>query len=131
MRASASSTDSSNTISLIRFFNAVLLLVVPVGSNPACGAAPDSARPVSLHKFGRAALGPRVVGLSETHSLIKRRMIVEPEFHGCRGIRFFQVHLTQHLEGMRGHHRGVRYQAVYDFEAVLVGLMLQVAAKCI
>src|SRR6202171_4438365 len=105
MRASARSTDSSNTISLIRFFNAVLLFVVSVGSNPACGTAPDFARPdysfprapsrsCTRNTFARAARGPRSVGLGETHPLIEGRMIVEPEFHGCRWIWFFQVHLA-------------------------------------
>jgi len=82
----------------------------------------------SLYKFGRTALGPRVVGLGETHALIEWRMIVEPEFDGRRGIRFLEVHFAQHLEGMRGHHRSIRHQAVNHFEAVLVGLMLQVPA---
>src|SRR6195256_1097388 len=82
----------------------------------------------SLYKFGRAALGPRVVGLGETHALIEWRMIVEPEFNGRRGIRFLEVHFAQDLEGMRGHHRSIRHQTVNHFEAVLVGLMLQVPA---
>src|SRR4029077_1211974 len=124
--ANATSADS-NTISRIRFFNAVLLFlssrVQPV---LLFRRAPSRAR--TRHKFGRAALGPRVVGLREAHALIEGRMIVEPEFHGGRGIWFLEIHFAQDLKRVRCHDRRVQNQTVDHFEPVLVGLMLEVTA---
>src|SRR5258708_8237491 len=77
--ANAMSADN-NTISRILFFNAVLLfLTARVRPVHLFRRAPSRTR--ARHKFGRPALGPRVVRLSEAHPLIERRLIVKPHFH--------------------------------------------------
>src|SRR6202051_1694367 len=55
--------------------------------------APGRVRP--RHKFRRAPLGPRVVRLRETHALIERRMIVEPNLHGGRRLRLLESHFAE------------------------------------
>src|SRR6202008_3392857 len=82
----------------------------------------------TLHKLGRSALRPRIVCLRQAHTFVERRMIVEPEFDGGRGLRFLEIDFAEDLERVRRHNRSVGNQSVDYLEAVLVSLMLEVTA---
>src|ERR1700688_998266 len=118
----ARSADS-NTISRIRFFNAILLFLVRVWPARLFRRAPGRVR--ARHKFRRAPLGPRVVRLRETHALVERRMIVEPNLYGGRRLRVPEIHFPEELKCVRRHHRSVRNQTVDHFKPILIGLMLE------
>src|SRR5258708_5222268 len=93
--ANAMSAEN-NSISRILFFNAVLLfLTARVRPVHLFRRAHSGSR--ARHKFGRPALGPRVVRLREAHALIERRMIVKPDFHGGRLIPLPRIHFAPDL----------------------------------
>ncbi len=58
-------------------------------------------------------------------------MIVKPQFHGGGRIWLFEIDFTEDLKCVRRHRRSVGNQAVRHFEAILIGLMFQVAAVCV
>jgi hypothetical protein len=59
--------------------------------------------PALLHKFGRAAFGPRIVGEAEADAIRDRRVIVEQE--DCRRIWVWigQTNFAEDLERLGGY----------------------------
>src|SRR5579859_2735682 len=53
-----------------------------------------------LHVFGRFALRPRIIAISENQPIGKRRVRVKPESNEFRRVRVCQVDLAQHLKGL-------------------------------
>ena len=87
--------SNSSTVSLIRFFNAVLLF--RFWQNYGICAA--SSFPHHFTNSGVRPSDPRIIRLGEPHAFIERRMIVKPDFSPPpRGIRLLEIHFAQDLK---------------------------------
>ena len=82
-----------------------------------------------FYEFGRLAFSPGIVGLRKSDAFVERRVVVEPDFHGFGGCGFGKVNFAENLKTVRGDPREIGNDAVHHFEAILIGLMLEVAAE--
>ncbi len=79
--------------------------------------------------FRGAALSPRMILECEADTVADPGMVIEPEFDEGAGARVAEIDFTEDLKGLGGGLAGMGSEAVGDLEAILVGLMLDMAAE--